>query len=391
MLVLPIRPAVHFDLALALGRWLDGDHHISFNNTKIVNPLAFVLPKPDFRSSACRKELVRLQSLRNTICEELGKNESHAAAWNEGMVETLHQYHAVLLEFEKKGFPTIDDELTGIKLVWKGAWAPQQETHSSLVWDRANVLFNLAALLSHRVATSTVFTDRESCKQAVAHSKQAASFISLLLELVSPQDFTSIDFSPTMLHFWHSYLLAQAQDFVFRMASLGDDPNHGTLASLAQSSYELYSKALKAAQDSRLLSEVPKMARDEWGPYCKCLSMIVAAKAEYHQSVVYRISANWGHEIFHLRIANSKLDACLAACKAVDQQGETKVSYTKRECETIAPVVKERQGEAEKDNRNIYGEQIPETTDKIESKQLAKSTLDLPSTMIEPREKMFQS
>ena len=120
---------------------------------------------------------MRLQALRNCLSDCLLKPNSHKSAMEEGALEDAHEYHAILLEFEKRGFPAVDDELTGIQLTWKGAWAPQQEKHAHLVWDRANTVFNIAALLTARAAEANP-NDRDACKQAVADSQAAASLLS---------------------------------------------------------------------------------------------------------------------------------------------------------------------------------------------------------------------
>jgi hypothetical protein len=71
MLVLPLKPALRFDLQTALALWLDNsDQQVTFEP---ANPLQFVVPKPEFSAAACRLDLVRLQSLRNCVSDALLK------------------------------------------------------------------------------------------------------------------------------------------------------------------------------------------------------------------------------------------------------------------------------------------------------------------------------
>lgn len=386
MLVLPLKPAVRYDLMSALATWLDdSDAHVSFQ--RLTNPLQFVLPKPEFDSVACRDDLLRLQGLRYSLSDVFLKPTSHKHAME--VLEDCYDYHAVLLEFEKRGFPTLDDELTGIRLIWKGAFAPSssssQERHATLVWERACVTFNIVALLTDKIADCNV-TDREECKQTVAYCQQGAGLLQYLKELVSSQDFATVDLSSAMLTFWEKYLMATAQTSIYRMASLAADPKHTTLSVLAQSSYQLFNEALQATQDARLVSEVPSDAT-EWGGFCKAVSMLQAGKAEYHQSVTHRLAHEWGWEIARLQQCWTKLKACQDFCKTMDADGI--VSYTKRECLAIMPVVKDRLHEADKDNHKIYQDTIPQTVADIQGKQLAKASQGLPESMIIPKKAAF--
>lgn len=399
MLILPLKAAVRYDLSTALAQWLDdASQQVSFQP---MNPLQFILPKPDFGSAAVREELMRLQSLRNCLTDCLLKAGSHKAALDDNALPDGHEYHAVLLEFEKRGFPVTDDETTPLQLTWKGAFSPQKETHATLIWDRACIAFNIAALLTQKAADCSV-TDREECKQAVGYCQQAASVLMILRELCQSQVFSTVDLSSSMLLFWETMLLAEAQTFIYRMASLaatgttgggGGDAGkqHGTLAVLSQSVKKLFAEALTTAQEPRLQSETPKQSA-EWGAYCKSASMLAAAKADYHQSVVYRVgetSPQWGKEIAQLRDCEQKLKQCRDFIKTLDGPAAAAASYTKRECLAILPVVTDRLHEADADNYRTYHDEIPIHTAEIQPKQLAKLNPELPSTMTVPKKALF--
>lgn len=400
MLILPLKAAVRFDLSTALAKWLD-DSSLQ-NCFQPMNPLQFVLPKPDFGSAACRQELMRLQSLRNCLTDCLLKADSHKCALEEGALDDCHEYHAILLEFEKRGFPVTDDETTPLALTWKSAFAPQKETHATLVWDRACTVFNTAALWTQKAADCSV-ADRDDCKRGVGYCQQAASVLAVLRELCQSQpQFATVDLSSSMLTFWEKLLLAQAQSFIYRMASLSDsnssnnsssrgDPSkkkHGTLAILSQSAYQLFNDALSATQDPRLQSEVPKQT-EIWGAYCKSNSMLAAARADYHQSVVYRVECLWGKEIAQLRDCELKMKGCRDFLQTLRDSEAAATSYTKRECLAILPVVTDRLHEADDDNYRTYHNEIPVTMPEITSKQLAKLNPDLPPTMLVPKKALF--
>jgi hypothetical protein len=383
MLILPLKPAVRFDLQTALSKWLDSDQEVSFQPS---NPLQFVLPKPDLSAAACREDLLRLQSLRNCVTDVLLKRDSHRAALEDDGLADCHEYHATLLEFEKRGFPTLDDEHNGLRLFWKGAWSPEEERHATLTWDRAVIEFNTAALLTGMAAECSV-TDRAACKEAVNYCQTAASILAVLKELVQSMDFATVDLSQPMLAFWEKYLVAQAQMFIYRMAAqAGDDTKHSTLSVLSQSAFALFNEALTAAQDPRLESEVPKES-STWATYCKVSSMLSVAKAEYHQAVVHRLANEWGKEIARLRDCHLKFETLSKFVRGLDDDGP--VSYMRRECLAILPVVHDRLHEADKDNYNIYQEKIPKEMPEIAAKQLAKSSGGLPQSMLVPKKQVF--
>jgi len=401
MLLLPLKPSVRYDLAAALAKWLDCDEQqVSFQPT---HPLQFVVPKPDFRAAACRNELVRLQSLRNDVTECFLKAHSHKHALEERALEDAMEYHAVLLEFEKRGFPTLDDPLNGIRAAWKAAWPPHDatETHGTLVWERMAILYNVVALWTEQIKQCRP-TDREASKQAVSYCQNGASVLAVLRELIpsSALDLQQVELSLPHLLFWERYLIAHAQTSIYRMAALNPtNQQHATLAVLAQASYSLYNEALLAAQDPRLQSELTSAAK-EWATFCKAVSMLQAAKAAYHQSVVHRLVHEYGKEIYWLRQAVSKLQACNEFCHSLKTSATTTsggesdgdggiASYTHKECLTILPIVKDRLTEIDQDNYKIYQDAIPTSLPDIVGKQLAKYSATLPASMVTPQQPLF--
>ena len=369
MLILPLKPAVRADVQNTLGTWLDSDdQQTSFESS---NPLQFVVPKPEFGSAACRNDLVRLQSLRNCLSDTFLKAQSHKAALEENALPEAYEYHAALLEFEKRGFPTLDDAHNGLALTWKGAWPPHKsEQHATLLWDRACVTYNIVALLTAQAAECSL-SDREACKRAVGLYQNAAGILSILCDFCASQDFATVDLSQAMLQFWLAYCMAEGQTYVYRMASLAADAKHATLAYLAQAAFNLWNDALQKAKDPRLESEVTSDAK-AWATYAKANALMASAKSQYHMAVVHRLAHAWGQELGRLKECIDKLNACQDFLKTV--AGESVVDYTKRECNAICPVVKDRWTEAEKDNYNIYQDDVPKVNPEIPAKQLIKDS-----------------
>lgn len=114
---------------------------------------------------------------------------------------------------------------------------------------------------------------------------------------------------------------------------------------------------------------------------------MAAAKAQYHMSVVHRLASEWGKELARLRECLEKLNACHDFLHSV--AGENVVDYTRRECNAIRPVVQDRWTEADKDNYNIYQDEVPKTNPEIPGKQLIKDSGGYTAAMLTPSTALF--
>merc|ERR1712137_1254536 len=206
-----------------------------------------------------------------------------------------------LLEFERRGFPTggVDEE-NGINLTWRGAFCDDdQETHHTLLWDRACTLWNIAALLSAEAALKSDENTKEGLKLAIGNLQQAASHMSLcrqLLDFSRENDgISTVDLSKPMLQFWEKLLFAQAQLRIYKLANLGGSAvrNHTTLAYLIQGAAPMYNEALTLAKDPRLQSEIPDECQ-EWAAHCKAKSLLCQARAYFHLSIQHRLASEYG-------------------------------------------------------------------------------------------------
>lgn len=118
--------------------------------------------------------------------------------------------------------------------------------------------------------------------------------------------------------------------------------------------------------------------------------MMAAAKAEYHQAAIQRMEHKYGVEIVRLRRSLQKLQACYDFLSSLtDSDHINLLDYTKRECDAILPVVRDRLKEIERDNYKIYNEEIPKTVEDIQPKQLVKTSLGYPEPMLIPQRPLF--
>jgi hypothetical protein len=447
-LYLPLKIPVRYDLVRPLSEWLDDDeaqtcfdtshnsnnnynNHHQFQSAAVDAPppsALWVLPKPTYRSVDCRSELLRLAALRNSLSESL--QDSHHVALEANMLRDAMDYHATLLAFEQEGFPTSfleDDVIVAIALTWKGAFATkQQEQHSSLLWDRACTLWNVAALQSAQAAfaleeyTSNQphqqqqHTSKEKIKLAISKLQTAANHLALCQQLVeSLPAFTvsTVDLSKPMLLFWQKLLLAQAQVAIYKLANHQDAPvkHHNTLAYLIQGAAPLYNEALLYAQDPRMKSEVPRPAQ-EWAAHCKAQSMLCQSRAYFHSSCQCRIDKEFGTELARLKQTLHQLHELVQFCEATAVLKEAVQLLEKQkggENDTISPMaaaaatiqpeaqslqrlVKDRLHSAQEDNRTIYMEEIPSSLPEIRAQTMVKTDMPLGEDMITPRVKLFQ-
>jgi len=433
ILYLPFKIPVRYDLVQPLANWLDdddsqvafdshrsnsGSSSYSYSDSIDAAPAMFI-PKPTYNSVQCRSELLRIAALRNCLSEAL--MDSHLSALEEHqMLRDCQDYHATLLEFEKRGFPTGGvDEDNGINLTWRGAFdSSEQETHHTLLWDRACTLWNLAALRSADAALRSDETTKEGLKLVIGNLQQAASHMLLckqLLEFSQENDYVStVDLSKPMLLFWEKLLLAQAQSRIYKMANLGGSAvrNHTTLAYLIQGAAPLYNEALKLAQDARLQSEVPDQCQ-EWAAHCKARSLLCQARAYFHMSIELRLSKKaHGMELARLKQTISTLDEVLKFCRSTQvlkEASEAVLGFKRKgkhgmntpiaeaastiqpEAEGLHKLASDRFRAAELDNRTVYLEDVPNASElpEIRAQTMVKTDLPLLEEMLTPRANLF--
>lgn len=381
------------DLVQPLAHWLDDEErHVEYSSNTHRHdnydddddeqvPVPWIVPKPAFSSVECRSELLRLSALRNCLTESL--QDSHKAALEDKALDDCQDYHATLLEFEKRGFPTVETEATqGISLTWKGAFATkQQETHHSLVWDRVGCLWNTAALQSFQAATMSDLTTKDGCKMSISLLQSSASLLTLLQELVEAQDYTTVDVSISMLQFWTNLFKAQAQYCIYKMANLGGTTRqHTTLAYLVQAAAGLYNDALSLSQDPRLQSEVPKQAQ-QWATHCKAQSLICQARASFHLSIDHRLQKEHGWELARLSQCVTQLKECMEFCKSAN--------IDVSEVQGLTQLARDRFERARTDNDTVYLEDVPKSLPDIRAQIMVKSNLPLPVAMIQPKVSLF--
>jgi hypothetical protein len=464
MLILPLKTSSRNSIKDDLSKWLDNQWHNQtgsgsvtsmyghnhHNSSSATSTTTTTLPPPSFdtvlqkqqptlTSAQCYMELQRLQSVRNCIVDSILKANSHPMAIKENALRDCYEYHAILLQFEQHGFSDSatmapsSEQQPFPAITWKGAYDnSESETHSTLVWDRVCIMYNIAALLSYQIYHNysmpklSSVTDRDVFKAAIRDSQLCASILSILRELcttISKSDtpFFTIDLSPQLLSFWEKLFIAEAQHYIYRMASMTSTTTttedndaigrkHRTDAVLCQSMHELYNDALTATKDPRLVSEIYDHVQS-YGYYTKTSSMLSLGRAYYHQSIVYHANGEYGNEIAALRDCQIKLQQGIDFINQESSNGKNSgskdkkkgkdattsttfintidTSYLLRECQTLLAIVKDTIRTVDDMNLRIYHNVIPKAIPQIPSQQLAKINPILPNDMIIPQIPLF--
>mmetsp|Transcript_15438 Transcript_15438/g.36871 ORF Transcript_15438/g.36871 Transcript_15438/m.36871 type:complete len:151 (+) Transcript_15438:59-511(+) len=108
IIIIPLKTAKQYDIRAPLATWVDSSN-------------------PYITSS---DDLVRLSSLRNCLTAgSICTAYAHSAAIGARGMEDCMEYHACLLEAEKRGFPTVDDAMVGakeLKISWNCAFGEEE-------------------------------------------------------------------------------------------------------------------------------------------------------------------------------------------------------------------------------------------------------------------------
>jgi programmed cell death 6-interacting protein len=273
MLIPPLKAPLEQDIKSSLSSWLDESNN-----------------QCGFLSLQVQPDLERLASLRDSL-----SRAGAAYRESEAVLGDYQEYHAALLECEARGFPSNETE-TSIRFLqfpWKAALTSQTEVQSHLKWERANLLWNVAALLSYQASLQDK-GDMNGWNQAHVLLQAAASTMYHLREFGEASD----DF--TSLAFWQTFLLAQAQVATYYMALAAPRPRHAVLAKLASAAVPI----LNGAYD-----ECPQ-SQESWQVHCKAWSTWMLALAQYHEACVHRQKNQGGMELVRLELAREAIACC---------------------------------------------------------------------------------
>ena len=361
LIIIPLKTSKQYDIRAPLATWVDSSNPYI---TSVRDDL--------------RDDLVRLSSLRNCLTAgSICTAYAHSAAIGARGMEDCMEYHACLLEAEKRGFPTVDDAMAGakeLKISWNCAFGEEEPiVRRNIRYERTSVLFNVASLQSYMGALEDI-SSKEGRSNAIKMFGQAAStFDHLRTDLMDGEgkdENPSADLSSPALLMCEHINLAQGQYCAYEAAINRPTQLHALLAKIAAAAADLYGSALTYSQDPILKARLPDTSKS-YGAHLKTMSIYFQAKAEYHQSQVCKADHSYAQEIARLRFAQSCCDdalkyqsetSVLASSKGAIRTTGQGVALA-RDIDHLRKAVSGRRAAVEKENREIYMEIIPDHND----------------------------
>jgi hypothetical protein len=412
---LPIMPQNENGMAGMLAAWMDH------------SPGWGISSNSDSDAEDCRKDLKRIDRLRKDIAhslssmsmsggvvslkdDERSEESQSESQWLSEIIETLHEYYHLLSECEGHGMvqnggggessSPSPPSCEFVSLSWKSSIVTttsgqqslqfQFQTADSLESERANVMWNLAALEAHLASKENLST-KVGWNKASKRLQNAASWLAHLLELLQQQSkqqqYTYTDMSPAFVSFWQALLLAQAQHCVYE-ATCVKRPMQLLAAKLAAEAVTLYGEVERIVKNDETEHEneykhetspeisipttlsqcsdlVPKLVlfARAWGTYMSC-------KAEYHQSQIHREKKAWGQELARLDVAYQHAAICKTLCEddeespaivllVVSPQMQEILDELRTAVDETLELVKSRMDTAERENNEQHKQTIP--------------------------------
>lgn len=266
------------------------------------------------------------------------------------------KYHAQLVFILAKLPPDIN-----LEFLYAHAFASSPSslpvTMRSIAFERASVLFNIAALYS-QLAASEDRSSQDGLKRATAYYQNAAGVFAFLTESALPKlgPFVDSENTPSDLteHFVRSLewlMLAQSQECVWQRA-VADHYKNSLIAKLAAKVSSLYNASLLsirlAAVDTR--DALPS----NWIPHLEAKHYHFNAASQYRKSVDELEASRYGDEIRRLMIAEADAKKAFNIAKRAGV-AQAVISDVK----SLLDVVQKNLSRAERDNDLIYHQNVP--------------------------------
>jgi len=291
----------------------------------------------------------RLSTTRERVANANGAQDNS--------IDALESYLTMLGQVEPR-FPLGERGLK-ISFTWFDALQPQKkQTVASIEYERASVLFNLGAVLSHQGMVQDR-NDIGGLKKACAFFQRAAGiFLHLKDNVIAHNSFPVLtDMSPEGLDMLYNLMMAQAQACFYEKA-IRDEMKAAVLSKLSAQALIFYDKALNAARTSSLSTTLDPA----WALHLEFQSQSFGASTQLQHSKVVHARAEeeasgYGEEVSRLNLAS---EICAQAI-ATARRGKLPQSMLDT-TEHLEKVIHRRLDQANQDNNRIYMEVIPKTS-----------------------------
>ncbi|KAH6687990.1 vacuolar protein-sorting protein BRO1 [Plectosphaerella plurivora] len=255
--------------------------------------------------------------------------------------DMLYRYYGQL-ELLDLRFP-VDEQHIKISFTWFDAFTNKSTAQYSLAFEKASIIFNIAAVLSCYAAHQTR-AEESGLKTAYHNFQASAGMFTYINEnfLHAPSADLSRDTVKTLINI----NLAQAQE-VFLEKQVTDAKKDGLLAKLASHAAVLYAQAVDGVQENVTKGVLERV----WLIMVQVKSNYFGSLAQYHQAIHDSEADQYGIAIARLqsaetqakeasRLASSFPSSCPPNSNLTAETGPLLVETTKRNLSTIQDKLK---------------------------------------------------
>ena len=385
-LIPPLRIPLLSNVEESLSNWLEEAHEGfgSVSNHLQQQEHEQQQKFPAFTAMECQTEFSKMNSLRRKLTNRITSPDSYMEAAE--LVSVMHEYFAMLKKCEEHGFPSIHGT-SSICLEWGDAFTDDipstsnpSGSHPGLLFERASILWNLAAIEAHIAAEQDLFTSSKGWMNANKHFQYAFSFIHHLQETLNNNTSNQNlhlppDFQPQMLQFWENVLLAQAQMAGYEKVKAMPRPKHLLLSKLAKASVPLWDAAGEAC------SHVLTNQKAHWIHTTKVWSSYMNCKAEWHESLEHYDKKNPAHEFARLEKSLSFGEICYHYLKTSQSDERMK--------QELRAFLKDLHARFTDALQRLGNDPVPHDLRDIRGELLSKGATPLPKSMLETSIPMF--
>ena len=267
------------------------------------------------------------------------------------------------LEYTELRFP-LNENGVKVHFSWKDTISETIVRQYSIAYEKASVLFNIAALQTNIASTQDRFSE-SGLKSACNYFQRAAGTLSYLSEnfMHAP----TVDMSREVLTYLTCFLLAQAQECFWEKSVL-DKKSRAIISRLAQHTSKYYANCIDILGGSSFASRLEKT----WSGLSAMKKVHFASVAQYHMAIACHEKDAYGEEIARLSKALELADEAMSMTK----KWAGSLPGTVEAIKMNHNLINTRKSSAEKDNDSIYHELVPdvESLDDIEELDMVKAT-----------------
>jgi len=281
---------------------------------------------------------------------------ANAVGGKDDSIEGFKSYLGMLGQVEPR-FPISDSGKLRITFTWFDALKPTKKMQGqSIVFERACVLFNYGAALSHQGMLQDR-SDTDGLKKACQLFQQSAGVFAHLRDHIIGQEYTGpvlTDMSPEGLDMLYYLMLAQAQACFYEKA-VHDNHKVAVLSKLAAEACNLYEKALEAAKSSALAPTLDKA----WASHLEFQYKCFAASSQLQYSRVVHERADQTTKGYGEEVARVSLASDYAAAAAQCGKSHKFPASMLETVYTLQAVIDRALETATENNNKIYMELVP--------------------------------